>query len=82
SNAALGRLLGIELDDTGVLREAASFAAATRVESLVADRADAWVLEALGRLGRRGIVGLVDLDFDDAVSAWERRPAPPVRIDA
>ncbi|MCS3781029.1 amidohydrolase [Tsukamurella ocularis] len=82
SNAALGRLLGIELDETGMLREAASFAAATRVESLVADRADAWVLEALGGLGRRGVVGLVDLDFDDAVGAWERRPTPPVRIDA
>ncbi|CAM3940982.1 amidohydrolase [Tsukamurella ocularis] len=82
SNAALGRLLGIDLDETGMLREAASFAAATRVESLVADRADAWVLEALAGLGRRGVVGLVDLDFDDAVGAWERRPAPPVRIDA
>ncbi|NMD58467.1 MULTISPECIES: amidohydrolase [Tsukamurella] len=82
SNAALGRLLGIELDATGMLREAASFAAATRVESLVADRADAWVGAALADLGRRGVVGVVDLDFDDAVGAWERRPVPPVRIDA
>ncbi|CAM3226176.1 amidohydrolase [Tsukamurella hominis] len=82
SNAALGRLLGIDLDETGMLREAASFAAATRVESLVADRADTWVIEALAGLGRRGVVGLVDLDFDDAVGAWERRPAPPVRVDA
>lgn len=82
SNAALGRLLGIELDETGMLREAASFAAAVRVESLAAARADAWVIEALGDLGRRGVVGLVDLDFDDAAGAWERRPEPPVRIDA
>ncbi|WP_248490792.1 amidohydrolase [Tsukamurella sp. PLM1] len=82
SNAALGRLLGIDLDGTGMLREAASFAAATRVESMVADRADAWIGEALADLGRRGVVGLVDLDFDDAVRAWERRAAPPVRIDA
>lgn len=82
SNAALGRLLGVDLDDTGMLREAASFAAAVRVESLVADRADGWVIDALAGLGRRGVVGLVDLDFDDAVGAWERRPAPPVRVDA
>ncbi|WP_040766428.1 amidohydrolase [Tsukamurella sp. 1534] len=82
SNAALGRLLSIDLDHTGMLREAASFAAATRVEGLIADRADGWVGEALADVGRRGVVGVVDLDFDDAVGAWGRRAAPPVRVDA
>lgn len=82
SNAALGRLLAIDLDETGMLREAASFAAATRIEAMVADRADAWIGEALAGLGRRGVVGVVDLDFDDAVGSWERRRPPPLRVDA
>lgn len=82
SNAALGRLVGIDVDATGVLREAQGFAAQTRVAALAADRSDAWIAEALDGAARRGVVGVVDLDFDDAVGAWGRRAAPPVRVDA
>lgn len=82
SNAALGRLVGVDLDATGMLRDAASFAVMTRIDALVAELADAWIHEGLAEVTRRGVVGVVDLDLDDAVGAWSRRQPPPVRVDA
>lgn len=83
SNAALGRAVGISIDASGVLREAAHFAALAKVEAL-ADPAtlDSWVDEALHDAAARGVVGIVDLDFHDAAEAWARRGSPPIRVAA
>lgn len=84
NSAALARF-GRPDHPTGVLREAECYRVITALgdATTTADR-DAAVAEALEEASRRGIVGVKDYEFGDAVPAWQRRTArrrPPVRVD-
>jgi len=84
-NRAAMSVLGVEGCPTGVLREDEAFAVnrvVSRVDTATMDR---WVLDAARAAAARGVVGVVDLEMDGAVPAWERRAAagsPPVRVRA
>lgn len=82
-SSALATRLGTDRSADGMLREGPHFAAQLAVESAAdPDQRDRWIAEALRAAVRRGVVGIVDLEFDDAVAAWARRAAPPVHIEA
>lgn len=82
SSSAMGRMLGVELPDDGMLREAPSFAAMRTLEATVDDATrERWIGDALAAAAARGIVGITDLDLDDAVGAWSRRSGSPVRVE-
>lgn len=82
-SSALATRLGIDLGPDGMLREAAHFSAQLRVEAEADERVrDSWVREAIDAAAARGVVGIVDLEFDDAVAAWSHRAAPPLHIEA
>lgn len=69
----------------GILREEEAFALNAALTTVSRPEMDAWVLDAVRAAAERGIVGIVDLEMQDAVSAWERRAATgavPVRIRA
>ncbi|WP_413317004.1 amidohydrolase family protein [Agrococcus sp. 1P02AA] len=85
SSAMLARLgipLGAE-PDAALLREDAAFDALQAVEGMLdADALDRHVVDALAVAAGRGIVGVVDLEFDDAVGAWMRAGrATPTRVE-
>lgn len=69
----------------GILREDDAFALNASLTTVRQPEMDAWVLDAVHAAAERGIVGIVDLEMQDAVPAWERRAAAgavPVRIRA
>ncbi|GEK81115.1 amidohydrolase [Agrococcus baldri] len=82
-NTAMLTRLGLELDGP-LLREEAAFATLQEVEGMLdADALDRHVASALAAAAARGVVGVVDLEFDDAVGAWQRPGrATPTRVEA
>lgn len=83
-NSAALRLFGRPDDPTGVLREADCY----RILEALTDRAtasqDALVAAALTEAAARGVVGIKDFEFGDALPDWQRRSRAgrlPVRID-
>lgn len=82
NTAMLGRL-GVEVAEP-LLREDAAFAALSALERMLDPAAlDRHVVDALAAAAERGVVGVVDLEFDDAVGAWTRRGrATPTRVEA
>ncbi|GAA2175369.1 amidohydrolase family protein [Agrococcus versicolor] len=82
SSSAMGRMLDVDLPDDGMLREGASFSALARLEATADDvLRRRWIGDALADATRRGVVGITDLDLDDAVGAWAARTPPPVRVE-
>lgn len=82
SSSAMGRMLGVDLPDDGMLREAPSFAAMRTLEATVDDATrERWIGDALAAAATRGVVGITDLDLDDAVGAWSRRSGSPIRVE-
>ncbi|WP_072314983.1 amidohydrolase [Agrococcus sp. Marseille-P2731] len=81
-NTAMLARLGLTLD-TALLREDAAFDALQAVEGMLdADALDRHVVDALAGAAARGVVGVVDLEFDDAVGAWMRPGrATPTRVE-
>lgn len=81
-NTAMLRRLGLE-PGAPLLREEAAFAALAAVEGMLdADSLDRLVVDALAAAAARGVVGVVDLEFDDAVGAWMRPGrATPLRVE-
>ncbi|WP_306232934.1 amidohydrolase [Agrococcus beijingensis] len=81
-NSAMLERLGIELDEP-LLREDAAFAALSTVERMLdSDTLDRHVVDALAAAAARGVVGVVDLEFDDAVGDWMRRSgSTPLRVE-
>ncbi|WP_405218493.1 amidohydrolase [Agrococcus sp. Ld7] len=81
-NSAMLTRLGPTLDDT-LLREDAAFDTLQAIEGMLdTDALDLLVVDALAAAAERGVVGVVDLDFDDAVGAWLRPArATPTRIE-
>ncbi|SFS03975.1 hypothetical protein SAMN04487783_0814 [Agrococcus baldri] len=82
-NSAMLARLGIEFDGP-LLREEAAFDILQVIERMLdADRLDRHVVDALAAAAARGVVGVVDLEFSDAVGAWQRPGrATPVRVEA
>lgn len=82
-NSAMLRRLGIELAEP-LLREEAAFDVLPIIEGMLdPDALDRHVVDALAAAAERGVVGVVDLEFDDAVGAWMRPGrATPTRVEA
>lgn len=82
-NTAMLARLGLELDGP-LLREEAAFETLQVIERMLdTDALDRHVADALAAAAARGVVGVVDLEFSDAVGAWQRPGrATPVRVEA
>lgn len=82
-NTAMARLLGREPADA-LFREEEAFDVLTLVDRMLERAAvDRLVVDALAAAASRGVVGVVDLDFDDAVGAWLRGTRrTPARVRA
>ena len=79
------KLLGMPTDSGCVLRESAAIELSARVGEVSTELLDTWVAEAARAAARRGVVGVVDLDVDDAPAQWLRRSiqrVTPVRVRA
>ncbi|MGY1857330.1 amidohydrolase [Modestobacter sp. SYSU DS0290] len=80
------RRLGLRTAD-GVLREHEAMEVYAAAESAGPDVRDEWVLSATDAAAARGVTAVVDLEFDDLVTAWARRAAlrpggPALRVTA
>lgn len=82
-NTAMLRRLGIDLAEP-LLREQAAFDVLPAIEAMLDPAAlDRHVVDALAAAAERGVVGVVDLEFDDAIGAWSRPGrATPTRVEA
>jgi predicted amidohydrolase YtcJ len=82
-NTAMLERLGLHLAEP-LLREDANFAALGTVERMLdSGTLDRHVVDALAAAAARGVVGVVDLEFDDAVGDWMRPGrATPLRVEA
>jgi predicted amidohydrolase YtcJ len=72
SNAAALHLLG-RLPSDWWLREQPAFDVNVKLSDVPVSQLDALVLEAARRAAARGVVGIKDFEFDDAIGAWLRR---------
>lgn len=72
ANRAGYHSLGVEPPASGVLLEQDAFAVSDQLGSVDDDVLDAWVGELATAAAQRGVVGVVDFDFDDAPGRWTR----------
>ncbi|WP_025157576.1 amidohydrolase family protein, partial [Leifsonia aquatica] len=71
-NTAAARLLAPGTDDA-VVREDASFAVTSQLSAADDATLDRWAAEAAGAAARRGVVGIVDLEYGWNLGTWVRR---------
>lgn len=76
-SAAAARVLGVEREVDGIVREAAWFAVHGRLDDLDPLTADDF-RRATEAAARRGVVGVVDFENDDNLAAWPARVAAGV----
>jgi predicted amidohydrolase YtcJ len=85
STAAL-HLVGRPEHPTGVVREQDCMETLRDLVAAEPDGlVDGWVVEALADAAARGVTGLVDFEYADNLTVWQRRAAPdvlPVRVAA
>ncbi|MDH2442541.1 amidohydrolase family protein [Amnibacterium sp. CER49] len=74
-SSAAGRRFGVELDDSGLLREGAAFAVARDVRELSEASADPAVAALAEQAAQRGVVGIVDFEMAWNKDPWLRRAA-------
>jgi hypothetical protein len=74
-NSAAGRRFGVELDESGLLREDAAFAVSRAVRNLADADADAAVSALAEAAARSGVVGIVDFEMAWNAASWARRTA-------
>lgn len=74
SSAALAAV-GLPVQGDGVVTETAWFEVLPRLRSTPDRVLDAWVDEAGRAAAARGVVGVLDYEFDDNLAAWRRRVA-------
>jgi hypothetical protein len=67
------RFVGVGPHPTGVLRESEWLPLAAVVDRAPDHLADAWVADAAAAAAARGVVGVVDLEITDNLTAWRRR---------
>lgn len=86
NSAALRRFGRTSPDGSGVLVEHEAFAVGQAVDTVSDAVVDGWVAEAEAEALSRGVVGLVDFDLTDTVTAWQRRRAaaqgPVIQVEA
>lgn len=73
SQAALS-LIGRGDHPTGVLLEGDCFRGLAALPPPPAEQLDAWVTEAMTAAAARGVTGIIDFEYADNVSDWQRRP--------
>lgn len=84
SPAALARA-GVPEHPTGVLQERACYEAMVALQEHDDATIDAWVADALSAAAARGVTGIIDFEFGDAVPSWQRRAQqrrPATRVSA
>ncbi|NEA97984.1 amidohydrolase family protein [Streptomyces sp. SID13726] len=84
-NSAGLALVGREDHPTGLFREHEAHEVLAALPELPAEVVDARVEEACRAAAARGVTGIIDFQFGDAVADWERRSAgyrPAVRVAA
>ncbi|GAA1721366.1 amidohydrolase family protein [Isoptericola hypogeus] len=69
------RFLGLDPHPTGLLREEEWMPASPRIVTVDDDVADALVADAARAAAGRGVVGVVDFEVADNLTAWRRRLA-------
>jgi len=67
------RFVGVGSHATGVLRESEWLPLAAVVDRAPDHLADTWVADAAAAAAARGVVGVVDLEITDNLTAWRRR---------
>ncbi|BDI23214.1 amidohydrolase [Herbiconiux sp. L3-i23] len=67
--------LGVEIDDSGLLREGPAFAVQRALDEVPEHVVDGWAADAAKRAAARGVVGVVDLEMDWTLDTWRRRRA-------
>jgi len=73
-NSAAIKKFGMDRsNDSGVFVELDAFGLAEQMRNVSPEVKDQWVEEALTEAHRRGVVGVVDFDFDDNLANWRRR---------
>ncbi|GAB3758581.1 amidohydrolase [Microlunatus parietis] len=78
-NTAAFRRYGLEPTLDGVVRETPAFAVLQQVRDGDEERSDDQVAEAALAAAARGVVGIVELEFQDNVRIWSRRVAAGIR---
>ena len=78
-NSAAFRRFGIVPTDDGLIREAAAFAVLQATSDQAGERSDALADEAARAAAARGLVGIVELEFQDNHQVWSRRVAAGTR---
>ena len=73
-NSAAIKKFGMDpTNESGVFVELDAFGLAEQMRNVSAETKDQWVQEALSDAHRRGVVGVVDFDFEDNLTNWRRR---------
>ncbi|MFC7024871.1 amidohydrolase [Promicromonospora thailandica] len=72
-NTAGLRFVGATAHPSGMLREAEWMPLSAAVDRAPDHLADAWVADAAAAAAARGVVGVVDLEITDNLTAWRRR---------
>lgn len=73
-NSAAIKKFGMDSShESGVFVELDAFGLAERMRNVAPETKDLWVDDALAEAHRRGVVGVVDFDFDDNLTNWRRR---------
>ncbi|MFF2847940.1 amidohydrolase [Streptomyces sp. NPDC058001] len=84
-NSACLALVGRADHPTGLVREHEAHEVLSVLPETPADVVDGWVADACRAAAARGITGVIDFQYGDAVGDWERRSAeatPAVRVSA
>ncbi|MET0590271.1 MAG: amidohydrolase family protein [Naasia sp.] len=72
-SSSAGRLLGADLDESGLLREDDAFRVQGAVDSLPGAAVDLWAAAAGRRAASRGVVGIIDFEMTWNLDDWTRR---------
>lgn len=75
NSAAMARFDMDTTNSSGVFVELDAFGLAERLRSVPDEIKDSHIDEALAEAHRKGVVGVVDFDFDDNITNWRRRRA-------
>jgi predicted amidohydrolase YtcJ len=72
TNDAAIRMLGLP-PESWLLREQEAFDLNVRLSEVPEEQLDRWALEAAAVAASRGVVGIVDLEMQGAITGWRRR---------
>ncbi|WP_405857146.1 amidohydrolase [Streptomyces sp. NBC_01515] len=84
-NSACLALVGRGDHPTGLIREHEAFEVLSALPAAPTDVVDGWIEEACRAAAARGVSGVIDFQYGDTVTDWQRRSArfrPAVRVSA